>query len=135
MAFGFLISILYITASNASAYDYSKWESTAEKTLLDPKFDSGIISADVSINPELVTFNCTTDISLQEINVPSERFRGFLATIIGVYRPIAAFVPEVGDLLVSMKNLNQSTTITLSCPKSRVGDPNLMNDDDTIKRV
>lgn len=127
--FGLLVLAVCIIAPNVSATDYSTAETLTEETLLDPTYNMGISSADVSINTQQVTFNCITDISVQETGAPLEEFGTFLGGTLGLYISLVKAAPEVGDLLIVMKNNNQPTVATLSCPKRWVQDIDMTNED------
>jgi hypothetical protein len=119
-AVGLLVLSTCIIAPTVSATDYSAAETAAENMLLDPANNLRIESADVSINTEQVTFNCITQISVQETGAPLEQFGTFIGGVLGTYISLVNAAPEVGDLLIIMKNQNQPTTATMSCPKSWV---------------
>lgn len=127
-AFGLLVLAMCIIAPNALATDYSAAEIVAEKMLLDPANKLGITNADVSINTQQVTINCITRLSVQETGAPLESFGTFLGGVLGVYISIVNAMPEVCDLLIVMKNSNQPTVATLSCPKSWVSGIDLNNE-------
>ncbi len=129
VVFGLLALAVCIIPSNVSATDYSAAETLTEETLLDPTYNMGIVSADVSISTQQVTFNCITDISVQETGAPLEEFGAFLGGTLGLYINLVRAAPEVGDLLIVMKNRDQPTVATLSCPKSWVKDIDITNED------
>ncbi len=128
VVFGLLVLAMCIIAPNVSATDYSAAETTAENMLLDPANNLKITSADVSINTQQVTINCITQISVQETGAPLEEFGTFLGGVLGTYISLVNAAPEVGDLLIVMKNQNQPTTATMTCPKSWVTDLDLTNE-------
>jgi hypothetical protein len=121
---GLLVCIIVPTI----ATDYSAAENRAENMLLDPANNLGIVNADVSINTEQVTFNCITQLSAQETGAPLEQFGTFLGGVLGTYISVVNAAPEVGDLLIVMKNQNQPTTVTMTCPKSWVTDLDLTDE-------
>jgi hypothetical protein len=121
-ALSLIVLIMCIIAANVSAKDYSKSETSAEKMLLDPAYNMGILSADVSINTQRVTFNCITDISSQDPDAQLGQFWTFLGGTLAIYKGLVNAAPEVGDLFIVVKNNNQPTVTTLSCPKSWVKD-------------
>ncbi len=123
-----VMSAICVIAPNALATDYSAAETAAEKMLLDPANELGIKNADVSINTQQVTINCITQISAQETGDPLESFGKLLGGVLGVYISIVNALPEVGDLLIVLKDSNQPTVTTLSCPKSWVRDIDLHNE-------
>lgn len=125
---GMFALITCIITPTVSATDYSKAEKVAENMLLDPANNLGITSADVSINTEQVTFNCITQISVQETGAPLEQFGTFLGGVLGAYISLVKAAPEVGDLLIIMKNRNQPTTATMTCPKNWVQGIDLTNE-------
>jgi hypothetical protein len=125
---GLLALAMCIIASTVSATDYSAAETVAENMLLDPANDLGITDADVSINTQQVTINCITQISVQETGAPLEEFGKFLGGVLGTYISMVNAAPEVGDLLIVMKNNNQPTVATLSCPKSWITGLDLTNE-------
>lgn len=118
VALGLISSILCTIAPGVSATNYSGLETLTEEKLLDPANNLRITSADVSISPEQVTFNCVTDVSVQETGAPLEQFGTFIGGTLGLYIALVNAAPEVGDLLIIMKNRDQPTVATLSCPKS-----------------
>jgi hypothetical protein len=120
--------IVCVITPTISATDYSKAGKAVENMLLDPANNLGITSADVSINTEQVTFNCITQISVQETGAPLEQFGRFLGGVLGTYISLVKAAPEVGDLLIIMKNHNEPTTATFSCPKSWVSNIDLTNE-------
>jgi hypothetical protein len=123
------VLVICIIAANVSAKDYSKSETFAEKMLLDPAYNMGILSADVSINTQQVTFNCITDISSQDPDAQLGLFGTFLGGTLVIYKGLVNAAPEVGDLLIVAKNNNQPTVVTLSCSKSWVKDIDVTNED------
>lgn len=122
-----LLALAACVTSSISAKDYSAAETFMEGKLLDPTYGMGISSADVSINEQQVTFNCITDISVPETAL--EQFGMFLGGTLGLYSVIVNTMPEVGDLLIVIKNKNQPTVATLTCPKSWVEGIDLTNED------
>jgi len=127
-AFDLLVLAMCIIAPIVSATDYSAAETVAENMLLDPANNLGIKSADVSINTEQVTINCITQISVQGTGAPLSEFATFLGGVLGTYISLVNAAPEVGDLSIVMKNQNQPTTATMTCPKSWVTGLDLTNE-------
>jgi hypothetical protein len=118
-----------IIAPNVSATDYSTSETLTEKKLLDPANNLGIVSADVSIDTQQVTINCITQLTIQETGAPIESFTTFLGGVLTTYYSIVSAAPDVGYLLIIVKNENQPNVATFSCPKSWINDLDPTNKD------
>ncbi|VVB71165.1 Uncharacterised protein [uncultured archaeon] len=119
---------MYLIMPTISAADYSSAETVAKNMLLDPANNLGIQSADVSISTKQVTFNCITHLSVHETGAPLAEFGAFLSGALGTYISIIKAVPEVGDLLIVMKNSDGPTTSTMICPKAWVTGLDLTNE-------
>jgi hypothetical protein len=119
------IVLMMLFLASVSAKDYSRMETVAEEQLLDPANNLGIISADVSINPQQVTVNRVT--SIQETDAPTE-IGAFLDGILGLYSSLVSAAPEAGDLLIVMKT-NEPTATTFTCSRSWIIDVDPMNTD------
>jgi hypothetical protein len=117
-ALGLVILAICIIVQTTSAKDYSTAETVAKNLLIDPANNLGILSANVSINDQQVTISCITHISVQEEGAPLAEFGTFLGGVLGIYMSLVSAEPDVGDLVIVMKNKNQPTVSTLSCPKS-----------------
>lgn len=124
-----LFGLMVCVISNVSATDYSDKEAIAERLLLDPVQDYGIIDADVSINEQQVTFNCLTDLLAKGTDASLEYFGRFIMGTIATYNGLVHVAPEVGDLLIVMKNNNQPDVATLTCKKSWVQGVDLTSKD------
>ena len=124
-----MVMAMCIIAPNVSATDYSTSETLTEKQLLDPANNLGIVSADVSINPQQVTINCITQPPIQESGAPIESFTTFLGGVLAIYNSLVRAAPDVGDLLIIVKNENQPNVATFSCPKSWIINLDPTNED------
>jgi hypothetical protein len=120
-----------VIAPTVSATDYSAMESYTKNLLLDPAYNLRITNADVSINTQQVTINCITQLSVQDTDAPFKEVGTFLSGVLGVYMAIVNSAPEVGDLLIVMKNFNEPVA-TFSCPKSWVTDVDPANSDASL---
>jgi hypothetical protein len=115
--FGLLVLAICIFSPTVSAKDYSLMESMVEASLIGD-FNLSLMDANVSINTEQVTINCTTQFSMNETGAPPKEFGLLLTNVLGTYRSVVNAAPEVGDLLIVMKSWNRTTTLTMTCPKS-----------------
>jgi hypothetical protein len=115
--FGLLVLAICIFSPTVSAKDYSIMELMVEASLIGD-FNLSLMDANVSINTEQVTINCTTQFSMNETGAPPKEFSLLLTNVLGAYRSVVNAAPEVGDLLIVMKSWNRTTTLTMTCPKS-----------------
>ena len=104
--------------NDEDAGDYSAQEDVAEKLLLDPDFNLGLDSAEVSIDTQQVTFNCITN----HKGAPDAlgQFGHFVTGALVVYSGLVNSAPEVGDLVIVWQEANQPTVGTMTCSKSRI---------------
>ena len=134
MKFGETIVLLmlatFIVVPTMLAADYSAAEPVVEDMLLDPEYNLPIESADVSISTQRVVFDCITDITVQETGAPLAQVGEFVGGALGAYYTLLKSAPDVGDLVIIMKNKNQPTTATMTCPKSWINSVDLTNADD-----
>jgi hypothetical protein len=113
-AFVLFVLAMCIIAPTALATDYSQMEKISETLLSDPQYNLGIIAPSVSIGTYLVSINYigasgTTEAIMKDVG-----------SIIGVYYGIVDKYPEVGDLLITIEDINGNAIGTLTCQKSWV---------------
>ncbi|MCK9570563.1 hypothetical protein M0R72_16565 [Candidatus Pacearchaeota archaeon] len=111
---GLFVLAMCIIAPNVSSTDYSLMEKTSENILSDSQYNLGIIAPSVSITPYQVAVNYigasgTTEAIMKDVG-----------SIIGVYWAIVNNYPEVGDLLITIEDINGNAIGTLTCQKSWV---------------
>jgi hypothetical protein len=101
----------------ASATDYSQLENNAKIVLSNPDYNnSRIVSPDVEISPYRVYINYsgTKTILMDD-----------LGAMIGVYWSIVDKYPEVGDLLITIDDMNSNAVATFDCKKILVKGHNI----------
>lgn len=114
VAFGLLVLAMCIVVPDVSATDYSLMEKTSEGILSDSQYNLGIVAPSVSITPYQVAVNYigasgTTEAIMKDVGA-----------IVGVYWGIVNNYPEVGDLLITIEDINGDAIGTLTCMKSWV---------------
>jgi len=127
-AFVLLVLAVCIIVPAVSATDYSLMEKTSEGILSDSQYNLGIIAPSVSITSYQVAVNYigasgTTEAIMKDIG-----------GIVGVYWAIVNNYPEVGDLLITIEDINGNAIGTLTCQKSWVSGLDL-NDTSATQRV
>jgi hypothetical protein len=113
-AFILLVLAMCIIAPTTLATDYSQMETISETILSDSQYNLGIIAPSVSIGTYLVSINyigasATTEAIMKDVG-----------SIVGVYWAIVNKYPEVGDLLITIEDINGNAIGTLTCQKSWV---------------
>jgi len=127
-AFGLFVLAMCIIAPNVSATDYSQMEKMSETILSDSQYNLGIIAPSVSISPYQVTVNYIG------ASVTTEAIMKDVGSIVGVYWAIVDKYPEVGDLLITIEDINGNAIGTLTCQKNWVSGLDL-SDTSATQRV
>ncbi len=109
-----LLLAMCIIAPTVSSTDYSLMEKNSEDILSDSQYNLGIIAPSVSITPYQVAVNYIG------ASGTTEAIMGDIGSIIGVYWAIVNKYPEVGDLLITIEDINGNAIGTLTCQKSWV---------------
>jgi len=86
----------------------------SETILSDPQYKLGIIAPSVSITPYQV------DVNYIGASATTEAIMKDIGGIVGVYWAIVDKYPEVGDLLITIEDINGNAIGTLTCQKSWV---------------
>jgi hypothetical protein len=128
LALGLLMLAMCIIAPNVSATDYSQMEKISENLLSDSQYNLGIIAPSVSIGPYLVSVNYIG------ASVTTEAIMKDVGSIVGVYWAIVDKYPEVGDLLITIEDINGNAIGTLTCQKNWVSGLDI-NDASANQRV
>jgi len=97
-----------------SATDYSQAENVCETMLSNPDSHLGIIAPEVSISPYQVTINYIG------ASTTTEAIMGDVGSILGAYWAIVDKYPEVGDLLITIEDINGNAIGTFACQKNWV---------------
>lgn len=108
-AVGVLIMLSICIMSFASASDYSQMESVSENILSDSSLNLGIIAPDVHINTYQVTVNYIGASST------TEAISKDIGAIVGMYWGIVNADPEVGDLLITIEDINGDPIGKMTC--------------------
>lgn len=116
-----LTLVLCAFVQSVQATDYSFVERASEEMLTDPEKELGVIGPEVHISTSQVTINYIG------ASGTIEGIMKDIGAILGIYWAIVDKYPEVGDLLITVENLDEKPIATFYCLKSWAAEADIDN--------